>query len=583
MIRVPAVEGRSHRPRKYLPFGAVGRFIAAMGRIRRIVFPLVGALLVSCSASAVSTGLPRPEVSTLTPTTVPPTTTTTLDPAVVMSTECPTSFCLVYEIRPEATWSDGSPVTAADFARTVEVFREQGAGAGYDLISSVDMIDTKRLRVVFDAPYGPWQQLFGRLIPAKATDLEVRTMANTGPFEMVEWVPGERIVLNRHPDWWAGADPLSGSPIGSITNITFVFMPDPAEMVSALEDGTVDMITIRPDAATMEEVTGIDDVDYRLSPGPFWEHIDFHNEDTLLREHWLRQAIALAIDREKLLDQTVRLIDPGASGLDNTMWMSGTEWYEPHYESRYDPEASERLLTENSCSRGQDGIYECAGRRLSFVWASTNDDPARQAILDSVREDLDAVGIEVVPELRTPSAFVNRDFLFGGPNVWQLINFSWRAPIDPSDAEERYLCADNDLNVNRYCSADVERLVQSAEGIVDPEQRAAVLNQADEAYLADVPLIPLYQKPTLLAWRSGIAGPAPNYSASTDLWNVGSWTGAESIVVALPAEPGALDPLSFSDDSANVIMSALLYGAFGMNASLQNVPALLDSVTVLGG
>jgi ABC-type transport system substrate-binding protein len=110
-----------------------------------------------------------------------------------------------------------------------------------------------------------------------------------------------------------------------------------------------------------------------------------------------------------------------------------------------------------------------------------------------------------------------------------------------------------------------------------------VLNQADRAYLADVPLIPLYQKPTLLAWRSGISGPAPNYSASTDLWNVGSWTGAESMVVALPGEPDALDPLSFSDDNANVIMSALLYGAFGMNDSLQNVPALIDSVTVLGG
>jgi peptide/nickel transport system substrate-binding protein len=554
-----------------------------MGRIRRIVYSLLALLLVACSGPAVSPGLPRPAISTTPTTTVPPTTTTTIDPAVVLSTECPTSFCLVYAISPEASWSDGTPVTADDFVHTFDTFREEGAEPGYQLVSTIDVIDDKRLRVVFGEPFGGWQQLFGRLIPASADGLDIRTMVNTGAFEMVEWAPGERIVLNRHTEWWASSDPLSAEPGGTIGRITFVFMSDPAELTAALDDGAVDVISTRADVEMMEALSGMEDVEYRLSPGPFWEHIDFHHQDTLLRERWLRQAIALAIDREKLLDQSVRLIDPDAPDLDNTMWMSDTQWYESHYQSLFDAAAAESLLVDHSCSRGEDGVYSCAGRRLSFTWASTSDDPARQAIFESVREDLEAIGIELTAEFRSPSAFVNRDFLFGGPNVWQMINFSWKAPFDPHAAEERYFCDDTDLNVNRYCSPDVERLVRSANGIIDPEERAAVLNQADRLYLEDLALIPLYQKPNLLAWRSGIEGPEPNWSASTDLWNVAAWAGAESIVVGLPSEPAELDPLSFADDSANMIMAPLLYGAFGMDPSQHVIPALLDSVTVLEG
>lgn len=554
-----------------------------MGRIGRIVYVLLVLVLTACSGTAVSPGLPRPATPTSSTITIPPTTTTTIDPSVVLSTECPTSFCLVYEVSPAANWSDGSPVTADDFVRTFDTFREQGEEPGYQLVSTIDVIDDKRFRVVFGQPFGAWQQLFARLIPKSAESMEIRTMANTGAFEMVEWTPGERIVLNRHSDWWASSDPLSVEPGGTIGRITFVFMSDPSEMMAALDDGTVDVISTRADVETAEAVREMEGVEYLLSPGPFWEHIDFHHEDTLLRERWLRQAVALAIDREKLLDRSVRLIDPAASGLDNTIWMSGKEWYESHYQSDFDPETAESILVDHSCSRDEDGVYACAGRRLSFTWASTSDDPARQAIFESVREDLAAIGIELTAEFRTPSSFVNRDFLFGGPNVWQMINFSWRAPFDPMAADDRYFCDDTDLNVNRYCSPDVERLVRSADGIVDPEERAAVLNQADRLYLEDLALIPLYQKPDLLAWRSGLEGPEPNWSASTDLWNVAAWTGADSIVVALPSEPAELDPLSFSDDSANMIMAPLLYGAFGMDASQHVVPALVDSVTVLDG
>jgi len=83
--------------------------------------------------------------------------------------------------------------------------------------------------------------------------------------------------------------------------------------------------------------------------------------------------------------------------------------------------------------------------------------------------------------------------------------------------------------------------------------------------------------------HAGFDGPQPNFSTSADLWNLASWTGPASIVVALPGEPLAIDPRSTANDSANTILGALAYGAHGMSPSLDYVPVLVDSVDVIEG
>jgi peptide/nickel transport system substrate-binding protein len=288
----------------------------------------------------------------------------------------------------------------------------------------------------------------------------------------------------------------------------------------------------------------------------------------------------LAIDRQAILDETVRLLAPTTSPLDNTMWMAYGDHYESHYEDLHDPAAAEQLLVENGC--GRDGqVYVCDGRVMSFVWLSTNDDPDRQTIFEMVRDDLGAIGVEIVSNLRAPSDFVTRDVLFGGPDVWQLANFSWRAGSDPSETQATYLCGDSDLNVNRYCSPQVETLVGRAATTLDPDERAALYNQADLRYLADDALIPLYQKPEMMVWSAELDGPTSNFSTSTDMWNSASWTGPTSVAVALPSEPAELNPLATNDESANRILATLLYGAFGMDPTLTQVPVLVDSVEIL--
>ncbi|HUG31669.1 MAG TPA: ABC transporter substrate-binding protein [Acidimicrobiia bacterium] len=554
--------------------------------MRRVLPILVGATIVvaGCTTSLGSPHLPRPAPDTMppTPTTTIAATTTTILIEAGEALGCTSGFCLVYNLSPHAAWSDGSPVSPGDLAHTATALA--GAGmAGYDSIRAVEAVDPSTALVTFDDRYGAWRSLFDRVYREGPGPDEMATLETTGPFEFTEWQEGEYLVLERSDNWWADRDPLSGEPPGSVAEITFVFMSDLSEMVDALADGEIDVISARPDPEVVESLTTMEGVEFDLAPGPFWEHIDFHHDDPMLSRPWVRQAIALAIDRERILDETVRLIDPAAGTLDNTIWMSATPYYEPHFDIPFDPQAAERVLAENGCERGEDGVQVCDGTRMSFVWAAT-DDVARRATFEVARDGLETIGIELIANFVSPSEFVSREFLFGGPERWQIINFSWRARPEPLTANATYYCDDQgSLNVNRYCSDQVESLIRSTETIVDPDERASVYNEADRIYLEDLAIIPLYQKPVLLAWVEGIDGPAVNYTLSSDLWNVAAWRGRESIVIAVPSEPAVIDPRSTSDDQANLILGPLLYGVFGMDPAHEHIPVLVESIDVIEG
>jgi ABC-type transport system substrate-binding protein len=196
--------------------------------------------------------------------------------------------------------------------------------------------------------------------------------------------------------------------------------------------------------------------------------------------------------------------------------------------------------------------------------------------LELAAQQLEAIGIEIVPRLLTPSELFSPSVIFGPPGVWQVISFSWKASADPFLGDSMYLCAGDDgtLNVSGYCNPEVEELVLATRGELDPVERAGLYNEADRLYLEDQAVLPLYQKPMLLAWSSGLNGPGPN-PGSTDLWNVGSWTGQPSVVMALEDHPDALAPLVPLDDASALVRSALYQGAFTVTPEYEFVPALI--------
>lgn len=503
-------------------------------------------------------------------------------------------MCVRYEIAADAVWSDGEPVTPDDFVRTLAAVTDPISGSpdqtGYELIDQIEVIDDRVFIVKFSGIFPAWRTLFDFVLPAHSNDPYGEEGAPvTGPFLLEDWIEGERIVLRRNPLYWPDTDPASGMRRGDVQELVFVFDQSARDQLDGLEDGELDVISPRPLDWMVEELEAMESVSYQVVPGAFWEHIDFNHDDPLLGQLWVREAISMAIDRESILDETVRTVDPAARALDSAVWLRNSARYQDHFEHVHDPEAAVEALEGHFCERGDDGIYECQGRRMSFVWATTVGDEYRARIFDLVSEDLAEVGIEVNLEARTPSDLFSSSVFFGGPDVWQLISFSWRGEADPFRSNSVFYCEGDApsghgrLNVSRYCNQEVEALIRSTEVTVDETERIRAYDEADSIYLADSAIVPLFQKPALLAFDSSITGPTANISASTDLWNVASWSGADSVVIALESEPDTLDPVR-AGESARIVLSAMLHGAFSVDPSLEYVPTLIaDAEALVGG
>lgn len=558
---------------------------------------LAALTLVLAACAGATTGETTTTAGAEATTTAAEETTTTEFEAV--EGDCPDAFCVLYHIHPDATWSDGTPITAEDFAFTYETtinpVLDITSRDGYDKMTGYEVVDDKTFLAIFGEVYAPWRTLFSspgvmpkhvlENQPFNAVWDELITVAS-GPFVMDEWVPDERITLSRNPNYWASEDRLSGSPLGDVQTINIVFLEDSQTQVQALRGQEIDMFYPQPQVALVEEVDGIDGVEWEAGLGPIWEQVSFNLSDPLLAEKYIRQAMVMGIDREAIVDVVVRPLAPNAEMLNNTVWMVGTQFYEDHMtQYPYDPAAAEALLVENGCAKGADGIYECGGERLSFNWATTAGNEGRELQFELAQANLAQIGIEVNAAFGPASEVFADEFFYGDASVWQLFNFGWVGAPDPVGGNTVYYCEGGapsgfgDLNVTRYCNEEVDGLIKQTDTIVDPVERAVIYNQADALYLEDVPALPLYQKPTFFAWSSDIEGPADNATQFGPFWNIGSWTGKELITFGADQQPESMNIWEPDGNlfAANLVATAVLEGAYGVAPDFSYVPQLVES------
>jgi peptide/nickel transport system substrate-binding protein len=552
----------------------------------RVVCLLAVAFMVSAC-----TGEAEPTTTVAVVTTRAPETTTTVAPTTTLVGACRDTFCVRYNIRQEAAWADGTPVTAADFVFTYETIADPAldisSREGYHLITGYEVVDDKTVVFAFDEIYAPWQTLFSSILPAHILEGEPLNTVwddaitmGSGPFTFVEWVPEERITLARNPNYW-------GEASGDVQTLNILFIGDEEARVDALGDGEVDMIYPQPYVSLMDEVVGIGEVESVTGVGPVWEYFGFNQDDARLQNLFVRQAIAQGINRDAIVEEVVRPITPDGQLLGNSVWLRSSDHYVDHFNGLfpYDPEGAEALLTSNGCVQGEDGIYECGGQRLSFSWATTSGNEARDLHFELAQADLAAIGIEITASFGPTSELLQTTNLQGGADVWQVTNLAWVASPDPSWGNSRFYCQGNalngfgDLNFFRYCDEEVDALIRQTDAIVDPEERAATYNQADELWLAAVPMIPMYQRPTLLAWNSVIQGPGDNPSEIGPFWNIGDWTGKEEVNFGANMQPASMNIIEPDGNEIEsfFIANAVLEGAFTITPGFEYVPLLVES------
>jgi peptide/nickel transport system substrate-binding protein len=303
-----------------------------------------------------------------------------------------------------------------------------------------------------------------------------------------------------------------------------------------MRDRQVDAIypSFAPDLLTLRATPGLT---YSIAPQYGLEHIQLREgsarggptvtsggSNVLLRAPWMRQAIAIALDRQAMIDA---VYGPG-SGLrpsNNLLFYPGQQGYRPDFARwKYDPGRAIAILRKH-CSGGPatpdpatTSIWRCSGIPAVFHYVWPSQSPARTTIEQVAKSNLKAVGIAVADRpMPAAAAFVPVD-----SGDFDIAQFAVFTVGDPGDWYEQYRCF-GEQNYTGYCSHTVDALLRAANNALDPERRAVLFARADAIMAAEVVSIPLFQKPSALIRKSDLLGVEPSPGVLGPFWNVQDW------------------------------------------------------------
>jgi len=453
---------------------------------------------------------------------------------------------ITLKLRDDIVWSDGTPITSADFKFTYDMeLANSNAVASrspYDLITSLETPDERTVAVTFAEPYAPWQSdLFSgsagiSIIPAHilqpvfdaegTIDTAEWSLAPTvgcGPFVFEEWESGSFARFVANENFWLGRPKLD--------ELFFRFVPDDASMIAALVagDGDVGTFFAYSDLPQLEEA-GIKIMNSFSGYNEGW-YFNLHPEkgNPALKDVKVRQAIALAFNREKLVQDLLL----GRTGVAATDW-DNTPWVDPSIEPwPYDPERAKALLAEAGWTdTNGDGTVDKDGVELVFKYGTTS----REIRVDTqavAQQDLAAVGIGTDLQSFDADLFFS-SYADDGPSAnfsLDIIEYS-DSPSFPDPNTSVFRCSEipsdespQGVNTGGICDEELEALFVQQETQVDFEARQQTYYQITKYIFENVYWLGLWEDPDLFGFSDRIVN--VKMSGATAFFNVAEWDLAE--------------------------------------------------------
>jgi peptide/nickel transport system substrate-binding protein len=439
---------------------------------------------------------------------------------------------VVYKIKQEAVWSDGTPVSADDFEYLWRNLNgsvkgnDVAATTGYDQIERVTGSDNgKTVTVVFSEPFSDWKSLFYGLLPARymadvpggwntGLDKNPEKIPVNGPYAVAAWEQGQSLTLARN-DKYVG-------PKAHLDSIVFRFLPESTTQPAALQNSEVDLIYPQPQLDLVQQVKALPDVTAELNIGLSFEHLDFNFKNEHLADADVRKAIATGLDISEIVDRTVKQFTDEARPLGNRIWLPGQQYYQDHFGQygKGDTAGATKLLEDAGYAKGADGIYAKVGKPLSLRISTTAGNQLRETQEQLIQAQMKEIGVDI--------KIVNADNrkFFGEwlpQGNFDIANFGWVGnPFAISSSQDIYRTGGGG-NYGSYESKKVDDLFGQAVREVDEAKSAEIGNQIDQQLTADMATIPLYAKPTYLAVRNSFANVGDNATQEGPFWNAGLW------------------------------------------------------------
>lgn len=393
---------------------------------------------------------------------------------------------LTFTLKDGIKFHSGRPLTAADFKSTWERAMDPATPSPvtHDLLSAIETIEVPdektlvlklklpNLSVLANLAEPGYLQPIDPDMLAKYGEEYGRHPSSVGPYRLKDWQVGQKVVLERNPDFnWGPSFYEPGAPY--LATLEFRTMPDEATQIAAFETGELSILSISPDR--WQEYQAKPSVQFFRASGGTVNFLAVNLTNPVLSDLRVRQAISHAMDRNVLIEAGYNGGGkPGHSPIAPVVfgYKQATEKAYP-----YDQARAKQLLDEAGWTGGPVRQKDGKPLELRLLTAASNN-----LLAELVQAQLKQVGITTkIVSLETSAA---RKMMFEGDYDLTYWGLSWTS--DPGTLMRFIAYTGGGYNPWQYSNPAMDKLIDSYDASFDQGQRERLAGEMQQLWVDEV-------------------------------------------------------------------------------------------------
>ncbi|WP_024954499.1 ABC transporter substrate-binding protein [Sulfurospirillum arcachonense] len=425
-------------------------------------------------------------------------------PALAVSWTNPEPTVWLMKLRKGVKFHNGSDFNADDVVFSydrVKNWDKSGFKGKVSMIKEVSKVDDFTVKIVTNVPYPILLRKLTYIHILDKETLEGKSeqwiglhAIGTGPYKLVSWSKGDHIKLDANPTYWQGKGKYDKVLLRPLTNN--------ATRVAAILSNEVDIINRVP-VVDVNRVKANDKLDFFVQPGlrliylqmdqdrDKSPYIKSHDGKNPLKDIRVRRALYYGINEDAIIKYVMKTFAKPASQLSPEAVFG----YDPSIKTRvkYDPKKAKALLAEAGYPDGFEIVLDAPNNRY------INDSQIAQAIASSLAK----IGITVKVNATPKSTFFAETgklntsfFLIGWASSDGDASSIFDGVVHTFDKDKGY----GRYNRGRFSSPKADKLIEKSAGIMDPNERLKVLQEAQRVALVEEQcFIPLHYQVDIYA------------------------------------------------------------------------------------
>ncbi len=370
-----------------------------------------------------------------------------------------------FTLRRDVYFHNGDPVTADDVRFTLNRLRgadgQPALSSEFADVTGVQTPDERTVVIRLAQPNSSFEMFLYRAIIPSGYDGHATHPIGAGPYRFVEYVPQNRIVLERFEQYYGS--------VGDVDRVVVRIIADADARLLALRSGEIDFTNVSGDR--IDEVEGR----FRVVRAPANSVFIFgmNNAHPPLDDVRVRQAINHAIDRQEIIDF---VFNGFGVELASSMSPAMSEYFDESLIGMYDTDldAARELLAEAGYADGFTIELRVSGHNEIYPNAA-----------QVIQQQLSQVGIEVQIQVIEWSMwlteiYTNRSF------ETTLIDFTGK--LDPYPVLRRYI-SDFGRNFLNHDSPQFDSVMERALRSTDASERELLYREAQAILARTVPAV----------------------------------------------------------------------------------------------